>query len=197
MPPDGRRSNVLGMPATQPAWCPRLLAELRAADARATALAKPLTAVQLNWRPSPVEWSIGQCLDHLLVVNRVYLPPIADALQRAPRAVVDEITPGWFGRWFIRTYIAPSPAGRKAKAPAKITPVSEVDASILDRFLVSNEETRRLIERASEYDVNRTRFKNPFGPIRFTIGTGLEIISKHQDRHLGQAERIRAAMAVS
>ena len=71
----------------------------------------------------------------------------------------------------------------------------EVDATILDRFLASNEEARRLVERAGEVDVNHVRFKNPFVPmLRFTIGTGLEIIAKHQDRHLLQAERVRAAM---
>ncbi len=185
----------MAMPTAQPAWCPRLLDELRAADARAVALAKPLTTVQLNWRPSAAEWSVGQCLDHLLVANRVYLPPIAAALQHAPRRTVSDITPGWFGRWFIRTYIAPSPASKKARAPGKITPVSEVDATILDRFLASNEEARRLVERAGEVDVNHARFKNPFVPmLRFTIGTGLEIIAKHQDRHLLQAERVREAM---
>jgi hypothetical protein len=185
----------MAMPTVQPDWCPRLLDELRAADARAVALAKPLTTVQLNWRPSPAQWSIGQCLDHLLVANRVYLPPITEALQQAPRVPVQDITPGWFGRWFIRTYIAPSPASKKAKAPAKITPVSEVDGTILDRVLASNEETRRLVERAREVDVNHVRFKNPFVPLlRFTVGTGLEIIAKHQDRHLLQAERVRAAM---
>jgi len=42
------------------------------------------------------------------------------------------------------------------------------------------------------YDVNRIRFKNPFVPlIRFTVGTGLEIVSQHESRHLLQAERIR------
>jgi hypothetical protein len=40
--------------------------------------------------------------------------------------------------------------------------------------------------------VNRVRFRNPFiAVIRFTIGTGLEIIARHEDRHLLQAERIR------
>lgn len=185
----------MAMPTVQPAWCPRLLDELRAADARAVALAKPLTTVQINWRPSPVEWSIGQCLDHLLVANRVYLPSITDALQQAQRQPVQDIRPGWFGRWFIRTYIAPSSASKKSKAPGKIAPVSEVDGAVLDRFLASNEEARRLIERAREMDVNHLRFKNPFVPLlRFTVGTGFEIIAKHQDRHLLQAERVRAAM---
>jgi hypothetical protein len=35
-------------------------------------------------------------------------------------------------------------------------------------------------------------FRNPFVPvIRFTVGTGLEILSKHERRHLLQAERVR------
>lgn len=183
------------MPDSQPAWVPRLLAEFRASDERAIALAKPLTTVQLNWRPSPTSWSIGQCLDHLLVTNNVYLPPITASLAQAPKAIVDEIRPGWFGRWFLRTQIIASPSSKKGKAPKKITPVSEVDGHILERFLESNEQARQVIAGASGYDVNHTRFRNPFVPLlRFTAGTGFEIVSKHQDRHLLQAERVRAAM---
>ena len=43
--------------------------------------------------------------------------------------------------------------------------------------------------------VNRIRFKNPFIPmLRFTMGTGFEIVSKHQSRHLLQAERVRESV---
>lgn len=38
---------------TSPSWCRRLISELRAADARAIALARPLTPSQLNWKPRP------------------------------------------------------------------------------------------------------------------------------------------------
>jgi hypothetical protein len=48
-----------------PPWTARIVAELSAADQRATALASPLTPEQLNWVPGRGEWSIGQCLDHL------------------------------------------------------------------------------------------------------------------------------------
>jgi hypothetical protein len=76
-----------------------------------------------------------------------------------------------------------------------ITPVSEVDRSVLDGFLESNQGARELVQRAANYDVNRIRFRNPFLPlIYFTLGTGFEILWKHQARHLLQAERIRAAL---
>ena len=179
---------------TAPAWCRRLVSELDDADRRAIALARGLTTEQLNWKPRPDVWSVGQCLQHLCIGNEVYLPPLTDALTAGRRAVVDEVTPGPFGRWFIRNYIAPSPATKRARAPRKIAPGADVEAGILDRFLRSNDAVRALIGRARDYDVNRIRFKNPFVPLlRFTVGTGFEILSKHEQRHLLQAERIRAA----
>jgi hypothetical protein len=189
---------------TSPAWALRLIADLGAADERATALAKTLTPHQLNWRRHPDEWSVGQCLDHLRISNEVYLRAISESLVEGPPAVVQEITPGWFGRWFIRNYIEPNGdvgqrdgatrPRRRANAPGKIAPSSQVGASILDEFLRSNEHARKVIHRARQYDVNRIRFKNPFVSwIRFTVGTGFVILTTHQRRHLLQAERVRGS----
>lgn len=177
-----------------PRWAVRLISELHAADARATALATGLTVAQLNWRPQPGAWSIGQCLEHLCIANDVYAGAIASALPGRSGGPVDAITPGPFGRWFIRNYIEPSARTRRAKAPGKIAPGTQVDAGILDRFLQSNAAAREIVERARDIDVNRVRFKNPFVPlVRFTVGTGLEILSRHERRHLLQAEGVRAS----
>jgi len=106
---------------------------------------------------------------------------------------VEEITPGWFGRWFIRNYIDPETQRRPQKAPTKIAPAHRVDADIVAKFLRSNAAARDFVRRASAFDVNRIRFKNPFvAGIRFTVGTGVEIVWRHQRRHLLQAERVRA-----
>ena len=187
------QQNTTLLDEASPAWCLRLISEFDAADARAIALAKALTPQQLNWKPSPGEWSVGQCLEHLYITNEVYLGPMSTSLRRRQPAFVQEIAPGWLGRWFIRNYIEPSSKMKRVRAPRKIRPGgAQIDPSILDRFLKSNNEARELIHRARNHDVNRIRFRNPFVPvIRFTVGTGLEILSKHQRRHLLQAERIR------
>jgi hypothetical protein len=175
-----------------PVWSLRLVSELDAADQRAEDIARALRPEQLNWQPRPGAWSVGQCLQHLYFTNQVYLPAIAAALKERHQAVVDEIRLGWFSRWFIRNYIAPNPEGTRAQAPKKIAPAEEVEADILAVFLRSNQSARELVRRASEYDVNALRFKNPFIPLlHFTVGAGLEIISKHQSRHLLQAEGVR------
>jgi len=176
-----------------PSWCLRLTSELDAADTRAIALANGLTTAQLNWKPRPDAWSVGQCLEHLCISNEVYVGPMAESLGDRPTGPVDEITPGWFGRWFIRKYIEPTTQKARARAPRKIAPIAkDLDSSILDRFIASNSSVRDLIARAKGHDVNRVRFKNPFVPlIRFTVGTGLQIIARHNHRHLLQAERVK------
>ncbi|MEZ5318400.1 MAG: DinB family protein [Vicinamibacterales bacterium] len=179
--------------AVAPAWPARLTSDLLASDRRAREIAGGLTFAQLTWKPRPDAWSVGQCLQHLRIATDVYLPPIALALEGRPHAPVHEITPGWFARWFIRSYVAASDQQKKAPAPRKIDPGPHVAPDVLEAFLRSNETARRAIERAAPYDVNGIRFVNPFVPLlRFTVGTGLEIIARHEDRHLLQAERVRA-----
>jgi hypothetical protein len=178
--------------AALPPWTIRVLDELHVTSRWASDLARGLSARQLNWKPAEDLWSVGQCLQHLYVANEVYLPAIAKALNGRRPDPVQDITPGWFGRWFIRTYIEPSPHGKRARAPRKIAPADEVDLAVVDRFLASNDVARDLAQRASGYNVNRIRFRNPFIPVLyFTVGTGLEIVWRHQRRHLLQAERIR------
>src|SRR5437660_3944729 len=178
-----------------PAWSTRMISELEAADQYAKELVSPLTVEQLNWQTGRGAWSVGQCLEHLCIATEVYLPAISAALAGQSIASVPEITPGWFARWFIRSYLEPSPQSKRAPAPKKIVPGPRVEPSVLDRFLSSNQATRELIRSAAAHNVNRIRFKNPLIPgIRFTVGTGLQIICSHERRHLLQADRVKQSL---
>jgi hypothetical protein len=176
-------------------WWVRLTSELDSDDKRATALAKELTLRQLNWSPAPGVWSVGQCIEHLCISNEQYVVAMSRSLMNRQPVVVQDITPGWFGRWFIRRFIEPSSDMRPVRAPKKIRPRPQVELTVLDRFLSSNQKGRELVDHARKYDINRIRFTNPFIPvIRFTVGTGLEILTAHQRRHLLQAERVRKSL---
>lgn len=177
-------------------WSSQLLAELDANDQGAKDLTAGLTEDQLNWQPAVGVWSIGQCLEHLCLGNEVYLPAIAASLEGKPASPVQEITLGWFARWFLRSFIEPSPVTKRASAPKKIVPHSRVPLSTIQRFLNTNQEARKLILRAEPYDVNRIRFINPFvSIIRFTVGTGLRLTCSHERRHLLQAQRVKQSPA--
>jgi len=181
---------------TTPAWSDRLLAELDVIDQNTHELTARLTVEQLNWQPSPGVWSVGQCLEHLCLGNEAYLPAISAALVGKRTSPVQEISLGWLARWFIRSFIEPSPATKRGPAPKKIVPGVRVELSVIDRFLRSNHEARQLIRDARSYDVNRIRFVNPFVPLlRFTVGTGLMITCGHERRHVLQAQRVKRSQA--
>src|SRR5207253_10209455 len=189
-------TDTIGGPA--PAWLLRLNSELDAADQRATAVAHGLTPHQLNWRRSLAEWSVGQCLEHLAIANEGYLRAMSGSLEGRRAGLVAEIAPGWFDRLFIRTVIEPSPKMRRWRAPKKIRPGAQVPPTVLDRFHATNRAIREFMQRARHYDFNRTRLKNPsIRMIRFTVGTGQEILPRQERRHLLHAERIRAALAAA
>lgn len=180
--------------ALQPAWHERLRESLNANDEAAKKLVAGLNEEQLNWQPAPGRWSVGQCLEHLCITNEAYLPALVAALREKPDAPVEQIVPGWFGGWFLRNFIEPSPQTKRVPAPSKIRPTARVGLSVLDRFLKANQSCRGLILSAQNKGVNRIRFWNPFVKgIRFTVGTGFEIIAGHERRHLLQAERVRNA----
>ena len=151
----------MGADTGLPAWSVRLIDELDTADRMANDLARALSPAQLNWKPAEDLWSVGQCLQHLYIANEVYLPAIANALNDRPPSPVQEITPGWFGRWFIRSYIEPSPRSKRARAPRKLAPAQHIDPSVLDLFLRSNDVGRDLVRRAGPYEINRIRFAIP------------------------------------
>jgi hypothetical protein len=173
-------------------WHERILVALDESDRRAHALANSLSVEQINWRSSPSEWSIGQCLQHLLVFNRVYIPAILHALDGQPQHPVAEIDPGRVSAWFMRTYVEPGATTRRLRSPRKIRPDEQINPSVLNDFLESNQHAKDAVRRAAGYDVNRIRYENPLLPIiRFTVGVGLELTWKHQCRHLQQAEKVK------
>lgn len=175
-----------------PAWSLRLAADLRANDDTAKSLVAGMSCEQLNWQPYLGSWSVGQCLEHLCLMNDAYLPSISIALAGKPIRSVEEISPGWLGRWLIRNFAEPSPTSKRVQAPGKIRPAARVELAVLERFLTGNQQWRDLILRACGKDINRIRFWNPLVPgMRFTVGTGLEIIARHERRHLLQAKRVR------
>ena len=174
------------------AWSKRLTAELSESDQTVRTLATGLTNEQLNWQPAPGSWSVGQCLEHMCITNEHYLKAISKAIKGKADSPVQEIAPGLLERLFIRKFVEPSPESKRVPAPPKIKPAASVDAAVLDRFLSGNQLCREVIAQNRDKDVNRIRFWNPLVPgIRFRVGTGLQIVTSHERRHLLQAQRVR------
>jgi DinB superfamily len=187
----------MSSPPAVPADLTAITDALDAVDHEAGTLVADLDHAQFNWHPTGGGWSIAQCLDHLTRANSVYLDALraGAASARTARFVRrGPIRPGLLSRLFIR---AVGPRTRmKMPAPISSTPISQSTLrkeDVLPAFLRIQEDVRAFAQACADLDLNRAVFANPFvRGLRFSVGTGLLVIAAHDQRHLGQAHRVRA-----
>ena len=85
----------------------------------------------------------------------------------------------------------------RMKAPRIIEPNAAPGlADAFAAFKSSQEEVRAFLRAHADLDLATIRFANPFvRGIRFSVATGLHVITAHERRHLWQAWRVRRAAA--
>jgi hypothetical protein len=170
------------------------LAELQRQSSQAESLAGGLSDAALNWQPnSGKSWSVGQCLEHLAIMNAMYV----EALQAAVENNRDQLEPrknpmqasGWFTGLFI-SYEEPPPK-IKLPAPRKISPPSNITGVIVEEFATVQRQLSAFVRQWGEADLGDLKVKDPLFPIHLTADTHLLIIAAHNRRHLWQAENVK------
>lgn len=162
-------------------------------SADADAFVAPLSDEQFTWCPDPVAWSIAQCIDHLNVVAREYLPRldegIADAIRRGLYGD-GAFTHDLVGRVFVR--LMEPPVRMKARAPAIFAPPPRRSrAEIMAAFRAYQVQFVDRLRQANGVDLRRAKVRSPASRwIRLSLGSGFALILAHERRHLWQAERI-------
>ena len=175
-----------------------LKSQLEAAEQDAQALVADLTEELGGWRTNAGSWSVAECLDHLASTNRVYLgamkQPAIHAreqgrIRRRPAA------PGLLGRWFVSKMEPPVRAGFRIKSPRSVEPrLAPPLADAFASFTASQDDVRAFLIAYADVDLAAVRFQNPFvRGIRFSLATGLHVLTAHERRHLWQAWRVRRA----
>lgn len=185
-----------------PADIRALLDQLAANDRSANSIIDGLSAVQGTWRPAPGSWCVSECLDHLATSGRVYL----DAMQGTAsigrargRTRTRPARPGWIGRAFVNMLEPPPKWWSRLQSPSKIRPLTAPPlAPALAHFLESQANVRTFIHATADLDLATLLFPNPFvSGIRFSLATGLHVITAHNRRHLLQAQRVRQALEMA
>ncbi|MCY7328423.1 MAG: DinB family protein, partial [Saprospiraceae bacterium] len=87
----------------------------------------------LSAQPALTQWSAAQCLEHLNIYGRYYLPAMEKAIQKARQngaVPAREFHPGWLGSYFTNLML-PKPDGKlksTMKAPKNARPAAHPDA---------------------------------------------------------------------
>jgi hypothetical protein len=162
------------------------------------ALTGALTDEQFNWHPPSGGWSVAQCVDHLNVTARVYLPKLDEGIANAIRRGLYGEGPfryNWFGRLFVGS-VAP-PLRFRVKAPAAFQPApSRKRAETLAAFRAYQVQFIDRLRQANGLDLARARVQSPAASyLRLPLGSGFALMIGHERRHLLQARNVMAGMS--
>ena len=175
-------------------------AQFEALSADAGALVTPLSDAQFTWSPSPDVWSVGQCIEHLNVTARAYLPSLDEGIASAIRGGVYGTGPFAYnvlGRLMVRS-MEPPPFWR-FKAPAVFAPPGaphpqRTRGEIMAGFRGYQVQYIDRLRQANGVDLARARVRIPVnGWLRIPLGSGFELMAVHSRRHLAQARRVMDA----
>ena len=179
----------------------------------AAAVAEGLSEDTFHRKPAEGGWSVGQCLEHLVVTDGAMVASLEEAIARAradgrlasPAEAAAPAKLGWFDRLFVR---ATSPRKDGAKAPPmKMTAPKPYDPgdpaargrgrdAVLADYAAMQE---RMIAAACAADgLDLARIKVPSVAAtwaKVSLAGWFVALAGHHERHLDQARRTRAAVA--
>ena len=161
---------------------------------QATELSAGLTETQFNWRPTPEQWSIEECLSHLTMVGQVELLALEAAIGQARAKGLTGSGSFEYPVWerFILRETEP-PVRHAMSAPKRFVPLhGQPVTGILPTFLHVQRNFAIQIERADGLDLRRVKVPTPISPLlKLSLGTTLAQAAAHERRHIAQARRVR------
>jgi DinB superfamily len=177
------------------AGIPQLTGAVEDLTREVVALLAPLSPAQLNWKPNAEEWSLGQCLDHVMVANGTYFAPLEQLLAGKKATTFWERLPGLpglFGPMLIRG-LQPESTQKVPTIKAFAPTSSAVAPDILGRF--EHQQTRlvELMSACAGLDVERVIITSPAAAfVTYSLLDAFRIIVVHEQHHLAQTIRIMA-----
>ncbi|GAB2455304.1 hypothetical protein GCM10011375_03090 [Hymenobacter qilianensis] len=180
-----------------PEFFDQLAAAVRSAREVVTQRLRHLSEDQLNRRPSPDTWSVGQCLEHLTIVGGHHLPAVVRKVKAASERgtkPADTVKSGFVGRRLVQAMR--TPVSQKAlKTPQRYAPSgSRLPRTVVEVFGRQLDELLNLIDQARTINANRVRIPNPLIPLlQLRLTDEFAFLVAHIERHMAQVERVLQA----
>jgi len=175
---------------------PQIFDEAETIIGDARTLFDPLDERQLNWKPAADSWSVAQCLEHLISINREYFPVFDRILKGDYRKTLLHRLPFlsvMFGRMMVKA-LSPN-SHQKFKAPSSARPSSSsFGPQVVGRFITHQRETLAKMKSLQEYDLAKIVITSPFASVVvYSLLDTFRLIVAHERRHFAQAQRVMEA----
>lgn len=160
-------------------------------SAQYTDLFQYLPQHSLNLKPSAERWSLGQILEHIILLNCSYFPIIQQANTGALKLPWISTLPFIYKRFGRLIISSVNPENVKKSKTFKIwKPVqSSVRMSILEDFIHHHEELKKLSHSTSDLFRKDKLIHSPANKfIVYPLSTAYQMMVLHEQRHLIQAQ---------
>ena len=154
-----------------------------------------ITLQQLNWKPDPESWSIGQCLDHLIVSDCLYFPvfkKIAENKYKMTTWQRRSPLSKMFGTLLVSQM--QENVKRKVRTAKVFYPsASQVDSGIFERFHKHLDSLLEYIDAFKDVDPDKTYITSPVSNfITYNLRDAVTLLVNHEHRHINQAIRVKS-----
>ena len=157
-------------------------------------LTSGLSEAQFNWRAAAGEWSIEECLSHLISVGTAELETVIPAVGQARAKGLTGSGPFDMPAWerFIVRETEP-PARHTMRSPKRFEPIhGQPITGVLPTFLHLQRQFTIEVERADGLDLRRVKVPTAISSLlKLSLHGTLAVVTAHERRHLAQARRVR------
>lgn len=147
---------------------------------------------QLNHKQHAESWSVLECLEHLNLYGRFYLPEIEKYIKLRKGKSDPVFKSGWLGNYFANSML-PKEKLNKMKTFKNMNPLnSKLDKKVIDEFISQQQQMLRLLEESRKVNLNKTRTAISISKlIKLKLGDTFRFVIYHNQRHMVQALRIQ------
>jgi len=150
----------------------------------------------LQLPPDQHKWSAIQCLEHLNIYSRYYLPQLAKAIQTAQlhqQAATPQFKSGWLGNWFTGI-MQPKSDGSlpmRMQSPKSARPTATPDVtSVMNEFISGQQQLLLLLQQAHAVNLAQPRIPTTLSKfVKLSLGDTFRFFIAHEERHVLQALR--------
>ncbi len=166
------------------------LVEITRQNLNAAQALKELPTENLTQKRDAKSWSALECIEHLNRYGDFYLPEIDQKMRNSTFGYNPTFKTGWLGNYFAKSML-PKEKLNKMNTFASMNPInSSVSKSVLDTFIVQQEQILQLLSGAREADLTRLKTSISISKwIRLRLGDTFRVVIYHNLRHIQQAER--------
>jgi hypothetical protein len=175
----------------------QIVDSLDSAQARLRRLADGVAVEAWTRRPAPDAWSAVECVEHLNLTSRAYIPLLRSALAEARELRAE--TPNRYKRDFVGAFLGAMIGplrhfGKLRLMPVKTTSdfiphVHRSSDEVVSEFLRLQADLISLTRSADGLAIDRVKILSPFGgKMRYNAYSALVIVPRHEHRHIDQAE---------